>query len=251
MCFYCTRHRFCTFISHFSEVSSCLHFMSILGSQWAPFVFPFWAPGWDGWAAATGRGCHWAPFMFSFLGCLGWVGRSNGSGPTGPFMFPFWAGLGCRWAPFVCVFGLLVWMGGPRRRGWVPMGSLRLFLGWMGGPRRQGWAPDGLPSCFPFRLVNWPRPPFMSPFWAPVLLALLGSGDGAGAQDGAGLGYHWAPMRSHGFLSSCLASLGSACHQNQKCTFADMCTRIFVSCSRCQTPPSKTQDIAHCSRNMH
>ena len=44
------------------------------------FFSPLWAPGSDGWAAATGLGCHWAPFMFPFWASrfqVGWGGRGN------------------------------------------------------------------------------------------------------------------------------------------------------------------------------
>ena len=72
-------------------------------------MFPFWAPGSDGWAAAKKLGFHWAPFIsgrlgrmggqelgshlgslhVSFLGSgVGWVGR----GQESRLMFPsFWA----------------------------------------------------------------------------------------------------------------------------------------------------------------
>ena len=164
----------------------------------------FWAPGSDGWAAATGLGSHCPPIRpperkhegvgspaplprpthGPMKGSDGWAAgnpptklkglgahcrahpsdpgaqKGNMKGaqwepmPTHPTMFPFWApgsdgwvaatGLGSRWAPFV------LWMGGPRQRGWLqprkerygaglPLGSLHVsFLG-----SRVGWVGRG------------------------------------------------------------------------------------------------------------
>ena len=89
-----------------------------LGSRWAPFMFPFWAPGSDGWAAATGLGFRWAPFMFPFS-APGSDGRAAAKK------------LGAHWAPFILPF----WVAGSD--GWAAA-----------GPRPRSWAPVGLPSCF-------------------------------------------------------------------------------------------------------
>ena len=169
-----------------------------LGSRWAPFMFPFWAPGSDGWAAATGLGFRWPPFMFPFWapgsdarswapiglpsyflsgflsGLLGrMVSRGQEAGlPLGSLHVSFFGAPGSdsHWAPFIFPFRKKVcgggWMGGPRRRGWACIGHPSCFwapgafpfLGRMGGRRRRG----GLPLR---SLHQWA--PFMVPFCSP------------------------------------------------------------------------------------
>ena len=119
-----------------------------LGSHWAPFMFPFWAPGSDGWAAATGLGSHWAPFMFPF-----WAGRMGGPRQRGwaSIELPSFGWVGSHWAPFMFPF----WA--PGSDGWAAATGLgshwapfmfTLWAGRMGGPRQRGWASIELPSCF-------------------------------------------------------------------------------------------------------
>ena len=187
-----------------------------LGSYWAPLMFlgswrvPF--PGSDGWAAATGwalplRSLHqWAPFMFPFWApfLFHWA----------PFMFPFWAPrrlpssmgslhvsfldsfpvwgwplgslhvsfLECWvvWAPFMFRFSApfmfhfwVGWVGRGDGAG-LTLGSLPfrfpfwahkigwVVLGRMGGPRRRG----GLPSCFPYCLnIHFAASQLLLQFW--------------------------------------------------------------------------------------
>ena len=106
-----------------------------LGSRWAPFVFPFWAPGSDGWAAATGLGFRWAPFMFAFLGSfpgswVGWVRRLHTSFRDG------WVG----------------WVGRGQRAGLLT-GSLHIaflgsWVGWVGRGQEAGLALGSLHVSF-------------------------------------------------------------------------------------------------------
>ena len=89
-----------------------------LGSHWAPFMFPFWAPGWDpnklpsfGWVGrGEEAGLHWAHFIFAF-----WGARSDGWwAPVGLLFSSFWAPgsdgwaaaneLGSHWDPFMFPF---------------------------------------------------------------------------------------------------------------------------------------------------
>ena len=126
--------------------------------HWAPFIFPFWAPGSDGWAAAM---------------------RS-------------WARIGL---PSYCLSGLLGRMGSPRPRSWAPVGlpsSSFCVLGRMGGPRQKIWSLVGLASFFLSGLLGRTKKlgsswaPFMFPsFWTP------GSDGWAAAKK---LGSHWAPF---------------------------------------------------------
>ena len=98
---------------------------------WAPIGLP--SCFLSGWAAVTGLGSH---LHVSFLG-WGWVGRGDGVARSAA-------------------------------TDWVPLGALHVspFSSWV---RWVGWR-FKLPSGFPFGLLGWmggPRPPFMSPFWAP------------------------------------------------------------------------------------
>ncbi|OLP82327.1 hypothetical protein AK812_SmicGene37021 [Symbiodinium microadriaticum] len=129
-------------------------------------MFPFWAPGSDGWAVATGLGFRWAPFMF-----------------------PFWApGSDARsWAPI----GLPSYFLSGRL---VPLGSLHIsFLGsWVGWVSRGQEA--GLPLGFlhvSFFLGSW--------------VGWVDRGQQAGLALGSlhiaerwaaatGLGFRWAPF---------------------------------------------------------
>ena len=69
-----------------------------LGSHhWAPFMFPFWVPGSDGWAAAKNLGFVGLPSCFLLSGsCVGWVGRGKEAGlPLGSLHISFlgsWVG---------------------------------------------------------------------------------------------------------------------------------------------------------------
>ena len=128
-----------------------------LGSNLAPFMFPFWAPG--------PRGFHWRAFMFAF-----WAPQRDGAGSVGlPSCFlcgilGVWATVGSI-AQISCFLSGLSRMGGPRRRGiGLPSCLLSGLLGWMngprqkrlgsgllgrmGGPRRGGVGCIGLPSSF-------------------------------------------------------------------------------------------------------
>ena len=126
-----------------------------LGSRWAPFMFPFWAPGSDGWAAATGLGFRWAPFMFPFCSWAGWVGPGQEAGlPLSSLRVSFlgscigWVSraekLGSRWAPFMFPF-------------WAP-GSGWVFVGLPWAPGSDGWAPA--------KRLGSHCTPFILPFWA-------------------------------------------------------------------------------------
>ena len=125
-----------------------------LGSHWAPFMFPFWAPGSDGWAAATGLGSHWAPFMFTL-----WAGRMGGPRQRG------WASIEL---PSCFLSGLLGRMGDGAG---LPLGSLHVsFLGsWVGWVGRGNGARLPLGSLHVSFRMGGPRhwAPFMFPFWAP------------------------------------------------------------------------------------
>ena len=144
-----------------------------LGSRWAPFMFPFWAPGSDGWAAATGLGFRWAPFMFPFSapGSDGWEAAEKLGSHWAPFILPFWVAGSDGWPaplgwprigiPSYFLSGLLGRMGGPRQEAgpscFLLSGS---WVGW-GGPRQRSWARIGLPSYFLSGLLGrmgGPRP---------------------------------------------------------------------------------------------
>ena len=101
-----------------------------LGSNLAPFMFPFWAPG--------PRGFHWRAFMFAF-----WAPQRDGAGSVGlPSCFlcgilGVWATVGSI-AQISCFLSGLSRMGGPRRRGiGLPSCLLSGLLGWMNGPRQK------------------------------------------------------------------------------------------------------------------
>ena len=156
-----------------------------VGLPLTPFMFPFWAPASDGWAAATGLGSHWAPF---FLGSwVGWVGRGNGAGlPLTSLHVSFlgswigWVGrsngaglpLSSLHVSFLCWVG---WVGRGNGAGLL-LGSLHLsFLG--GGPRQRGWAPIGLPSCFlSGSWVGWAAATGLRLFWAPFMFPFWAAG---------------------------------------------------------------------------
>ena len=106
----------------------------------APFIFPFWAPGSDGWAAAKKLGSRWAPFMFPSFWVLGsqyflsaLLGRMGGPRPGLSLgSLHGWVGRGQRTRRPSCflsgLLGLFVLpprMNGPRSQGWAPMASLR------------------------------------------------------------------------------------------------------------------------------
>ena len=49
------------------------------GFSLGSFMFPFWAPGSDGWAAAKKLGFHWVPFILPFwaAGSDGWAAANE------------------------------------------------------------------------------------------------------------------------------------------------------------------------------
>ena len=119
-----------------------------LGSRWAPFMFPFWAAGSDGWAAA--RGWVFVGLLHvSFLGSwVGWVGRGQEAGLS----------LGSLHTSFLG--GWVGWVGRGQRAG-LPLSSLHVsFLGSWGG-----WVGRGQESrlMFPSFGVLGSLP---LPFWA-------------------------------------------------------------------------------------
>ena len=145
------------------------------GCRWAPFMFPFWAPGSDGWATATGRCFCWAPFMFPFSapGSDGWAAPKKLGSHWAPFILPFWSGRPRSWAPInlpSCFqSGLLGRMGGPR-----PL-HVSFFL----GPGSDGWAVAKK----------------LSFHWAPfIIISFLGSWVGWVGRGHEKLGSHWAPF---------------------------------------------------------
>ena len=116
-----------------------------LGSHWAPFILPFWAPGrcfllsWS-WAAAKKLGSIGLPSYF----LSGLLGRMGGPRPE-------------SWAPVGLPSGFLLsgswvgWLGRSKEAG-LPLHTLHISFsalpGRMGGPRPRSWAPVDLPSCF-------------------------------------------------------------------------------------------------------
>ena len=148
-----------------------------LSFHWAPFIFPFWAPGSDGWAAAKKLGSHWAPFILPSWapGSDGWSARPRSWAPVGLPSSSFW---------------VLGRMGGPRKKAGLPLSSLHIsFLGsWVGWVARCQEA--GLPlgslhvSFFLGSWVGW-----------------VGRSKEAGLPLGSlHLGSGWAPLHVSFFL---------------------------------------------------
>ncbi|OLP92779.1 hypothetical protein AK812_SmicGene25366 [Symbiodinium microadriaticum] len=167
-----------------------------LGSHWAPFILPFWAAGSDGWAAANELGSHWAPFMFPLLGRMGgswvgWVGRGKEAGLL-LGIFPFWAPgsdgwatakkLGSRWAPFMFPSfwapGSHGWrMGGPRQRSWASIGSLHAgWVGWVGRGKEAGLP---LAPFMPAGSDGWAAAKKLGSRWVPFMFLSFFLGPGS------------------------------------------------------------------------
>ena len=140
-----------------------------LGSRWAPFMFPFWAPGRMGGP----RPRSWAPIGFPLYFLSGRLGRMGGPRPTS------WAPIGLHvsfWAPGSDGWAAVKNLGGSLHVSFfleagLPLSSLHVsfflgsWVGWVGrgqkaglalgsllGSWADGWAARpraGLPSCFP------------------------------------------------------------------------------------------------------
>ena len=155
---------------------------------WAPIVHVSFLGSWVGWVGrGNGARLPLGSLHVSFLGSwVGWVGRGNGAGLLlGSLHVSFlgsWAAESDGRAAATRLGFLLDslrifasgsdgwWVGRGNGAG-LPLSSLHVSF--LGGPRQRGWAPIGLPSCFlsdGWAAATGPGfhwAPFMFPFWAP------------------------------------------------------------------------------------
>ena len=135
-------------------------------------MFPFWAPGSDGWAAAKNLGSRWPPFMFPSFWVLGRMGgpRQRSWASIG-FPSYFLSGLLGRIGSLHVSFFLGSWVGwvGRGQEAGLALGSLHIafldsWVGWVGRGQEAGLLLGSLHVSW------WAAAKKLGSRWAPFIL---------------------------------------------------------------------------------